>query len=118
MAPPPHTWAARLCHVAATEHLCPANKTHDLFLHHCHKNGALMHVHILPAQTHSTQCNCRWCLGVVLVIHLGWYWGGIGWYWVVLAAIWRVINDMDVTSYFSQCAWDHSICWKTNNNGP
>ena len=27
--PPPHTWAARLCHVVATGHLCPVYKTHE-----------------------------------------------------------------------------------------
>ena len=31
MAPPPHTWAARLCHVVATKHLCPVYKTHENF---------------------------------------------------------------------------------------
>ena len=26
---PPHTWAARLCHVVAAAHACPAYKTHE-----------------------------------------------------------------------------------------
>ena len=31
MAPPPGTWAARLCHVAATGHLCQVTWTHEFF---------------------------------------------------------------------------------------
>ena len=50
MAPPPHTWAARLCHVIATGRPCPVYKTHENCPLHDWKYGF---------------CNCTSCRGTV-----------------------------------------------------